>query len=90
MKAAKFDTKLVNVLQGNKTITFGVIFFCQIEIICISTEQKSHLHFNSFYTVSSNFTELCMPGLQLIVNIKSKLPSLREPEDPPGELKTLL
>lgn len=83
LKTTKLDSKLVNVLWGSKqSHNLWGYFLYQIEIICLSTEQKSHLHFNSYYTTSSNFTELCMPGLQLIVNMKSNLPSGGEPEDP--------
>lgn len=61
-KIAKFDIKLINFLQGNTAIPGGY-FFYPIEVIYISTEQKSYLYFNSFDTVLSNFTELYMSGL---------------------------
>lgn len=58
----KFDTKLINFLQGNTAIPGGY-FFYPIEMICISTEQKSYVYFKCFDTVLSNFTELYMSGL---------------------------
>lgn len=61
----QLDTKVVNVLQGNTTITLNY-FFYQREIICISTEQKSHLHltvftqYHQFYGVMQ-VCQSCLP-----------------------------